>query len=250
MKSELMEIVKYVSVLPFDIIKVTGNEGAITLQSRLQDQVNGSIVFVGKLKNKVSDFEGVFGLSNLSMLSGLLSVSQFTDKEATIAMKRRVKNEISIPEELTFENAKFGKASYRLTSEKAIPPQMKAMAEIKWDVVIPEVSKSTIDKFTKLAGIYSSQESKFSVKADGKQLKFLIGEEEAATHKAQFVFNEDITGTIKSNFTWSIPGVLNVMKLISTPDVAMEMKISNQGVLQIEAKSSLGTYQYIMAGSN
>lgn len=248
MKDTLLDIVKVVSVLPFTIVKVTGSDESTVLQSRLEDATTGAVYFRGELKKPVKDFNGVFGLSNITMLSGLTAVEAFKDKEAKITLNRKERNGVSIPEEIVFEKSGFAKASYRLTAEKAIPSQAKQVGEINWDVVVDQPSKRKIEEFTQLASIYNSQETKFSVKTENRQLKFLIGDENAATHRAQVTFAEEVTGTVKPNFTWNIAGILNVLKLGSKSNVVL--KISNQGILQIEVDTGLGVYTYIFAGAN
>lgn len=248
LKDSLLDIVKVVSVLPFEIVKVVGNEGEVTLQSKLQDDTSGAVVFTGKLKTPQPEFDGVFGLSNISMLVGLTNVEAFKDKDASVKIKRLTKGELSYAEEITFEKDGFGKASYRLTGEKAIPAQMKAIAAIQWDVEVDQPLKSKIGQFAQIAGIYSTQETRFSVKTENRQLKFLIGDETSATHKAQVVFAEAVTGNIKPNHTWNVAGILNVLKLGNSANTTM--KISNQGILQIEVDTGIGVYTYIFAGSN
>ena len=247
MKDALLDIVKVVSVLPFSIVKVTGNNGEVTLQSRLEDAAVGTVYFRGKLSKPTKEFDGVFGLGNIPMLVGLTGVEAFRDKDAKISVNRKDRNGISIPEEITFEKTGFGKASYRLTGEKAIPAQAKQVADIEWDVVVDQPSKKKIDEFAQLAGIYSTQEAKFSIKTENRQLKFLIGDENAATHKAQVVFAEEVQGTIKPNFTWNISGILNVLKLGGRANTTL--RICSQGILQIDVDTGLGVYTYIFAGA-
>lgn len=248
MKDQLLDVVRAVSVLPFAIVKVTGNDESTVLQSRLEDATTGAVYFRGVMAKPVTEFSGTFGLSNITMLGGLTAVEAFRDKEAKIYMNRKERNGISIPEEIVFEKSGFGKASYRLTAEKAIPPQAKQVGEINWDVVVEQPAKRKIEEFSQLASIYNSQETKFSVKTENRQLKFLIGDENAATHRATVVFAEEVTGTLKPNFTWNISGILSVLRLGSKSNIVM--KISSQGILQIEVDTGLGVYNYIFAGSN
>lgn len=245
MKEALLDIVKIVSVLPFNMVKVTGSDGNAVIQSRLDEE---AVILYGKITRPTPEFDGVFGLSNIPMLSGLTNVEAFRDKDASIKIKHLERNGVKIPEEISFEKDGFGKASYRLTGEKAIPPQMKATAQINWDIVVDQPSKRKIGEFAQLAGIYSSQETKFTVKTDNGQLKFLIGDEGGATHKAQVVFAENVKGNIKANHTWNINSVLSVLKLGSNAE--MVLSISSQGILQIEVNTGLGVYNFMFAGSN
>lgn len=246
MKDALLDIVRAVSVVPFTIVKVTGNNGDVTLQSRLDDTSTGTIIFRGKLAKPEKEFDGIFGLANIPMLVGLTNVEAFRDKDAKVSVSRKERNGISIPEEIVFEKAGFGKANYRLTGEKAVPAQYK-QADITYDVTIENPVKVKVDQFAQLAATYSIQETKFSVKTENRQLKFLIGDENASTHKAQFVFAENVQGNINTNHTWNIDGVLKVLKLGGRSDVTL--KICNQGFLQIDVDTTIGIYTYIFAGS-
>ena len=248
MRDALLDIVKVITVLDFEIVKVTGDdEGDVLLQSRKIDETSGSVMFYGKLNKKIPEFAGVFGLNNINMLSGLTNVDSFKDKDAKISMKRIKKGEISVPEELVFEKAGFGKASYRLTSEKAIPQQAKVTGEIKWDVTVDQPAKRKITEFAQMAGIYSNQESRFSVKTDDVKLIFLIGSEDGATHKAHVVFADAVKGSINADFTWHIGGILNVMKLGSNSN--MTIRISSQGIFEIGIDTGLGVYTFLFTGS-
>lgn len=249
MRDSLLDIVRAVSVVPFDIVKVTGTEGNVLLQSKLlDDQNSGAIIFRGKLSKPSPEFDGVYGLSNISMLSGLTNVEAFREKEAKISIKHLTRGDIQIPEEIVFENPTFGKASYRLTDQKTIPAQMKETAKLEWNVTVENPSKRKISELALMAGIYASQETRFTVKTDKNQLKFLIGDESAATSKAQIVFAEGVTGTVKAVHTWSLQGVLNVLKLGNNGETTL--KISDQGILQIEVDTGIGVYTYLFAGSN
>lgn len=249
MRDELLDIVRAVTAVPFEVVKVTGNNGDVLLQSKLlDDQTNGAIIFRGKLSKPAPEFDGVFGLSNISMLSGLTNVEAFKDKEAKISMKYLEKAGNKVPEEIVFEKDGFGRASYRLTDQKAVPPQMKETAKLEWNVTVSQPSKRKISELTQLASIYSAQETRFSVKTDKGQLKFLIGDENAATSKAQMVFAEGVEGTIKPNHTWNIAGILNVLKMGNSGETTL--RISDQGILQIEVDTGIGVYTYLFAGNN
>lgn len=245
-KDALHDICKAISVLEFDIVKITGTDGDLVLQSMTNGKSCGQVFFSGKIKKKIKEFDGVFGVSDITMLSGLMGVEAFNAASAKISMKYLDKNGIKVPEELVFENKDFGKASYRLTAEAAIPKQMVQKSEMPWDITITQPVLSKINDFAKMASIYSSQESKFSIKTENNSLVFMIGEEGAATSKAQVVFAENIIGNLKSTHSWFIGGVLSVLRLGSNSNIVL--KVNSHGFLQIEVETGLGEFKYLFGG--
>jgi hypothetical protein len=181
------------------------------------------------------------------MLSGLLNFPGFRDKDANVKIKRESKNNAEVCTEIVFDAPGAATASYRLTQATAIPTQY-SYNSFDWAVVIDQPSKSKIAEFTQLASVYAALETRFTVKTSGKDLKFFIGQEESSSHKAALTFASDITGEIKAGWSWPINDVLNVLKLSNSAQTAL--RISNQGVLQIDIISSLAKYEFIFPGGN
>src|SRR5277367_154586 len=98
MRDPLLDIVRVVSVIPFKIVKITGNAGEVTLQSRAEDTSTGMVLFRGKLSKPVPELEGIFGFGNIPMLVGITGVEAFRDKDAKITVSRKERNGVSIPE--------------------------------------------------------------------------------------------------------------------------------------------------------
>lgn len=243
MKDALYDLVKVLSTLPvFEIVKVTGDKKSTKIQTRSADTTT---LLFATTKKPIAEFEGVFGVNNIPMLNGLLNLPAFKEKKAKIDVVRSEKEGISIPTEITFANSGVAKASHRLVSERQVPKQMSAAGEIDWDVIIKKPSTQRISEFSQLSSIYSSQETKFGVKTEKGELKFLIGNEDSATHKATLTFAEEVTGTVKPGHMWTIAPVLSVLKLSQGADITL--KISNQGVLQIDVSTEYADYEFVFA---
>jgi len=86
----------------------------------------------------------------------------------------------------------------------------------------------------------NSEELNFQVKTDGKDLKFFFGDH--STHSGNFVFQHDITGTLKHAWSWPVSQVMSILSL--TGDKTMQ--ISDDGCMQITVNSGLAVYNYIL----
>jgi len=249
MYEQLNDIVKAISVLPFEMAKLTCTEKTVLVQSRLlADDVIGDVVFKGELTKNIKKFKGTFGISNIAMLAGLLNVESFKEPSANIFIKTISKNNEDVPEEIVFENDNFGKAQFRLVAEHAInAKQVNAKTDLDWRIIIknPEVKK--VNDLAQMASIYAGQEKKFSVKTDNNKLKFIIGEENSANHKANFVFSDNVEGRITANHTWPLQAIIGVLKLGLKHKT--EIKISYEGIFQIEFTTNVGTYTYMFRGA-
>ena len=86
----------------------------------------------------------------------------------------------------------------------------------------------------------NSEELNFQVKTENKNLKFFFGDH--STHSGSFVFQHDITGTLKHTWSWPVSQVMSILGL--TGDKTM--KISDDGCMQITVDSGLAVYNYIL----
>lgn len=243
MKEYLADLIKNVSALDFDVIKVTGTKEGTKITTRTQDT---SMILYGTFKKPLAEFEGVFGVNNIPMLNGLVSLSAFKDKKATIKVGRMEKDGMSVPTEIIFESPGVAKASHRLVGEKQIPKQLQANVEINWDVVIKNPNKQRINDFAQLSSIYAAQETRFGVRTEKGELKFIIGNEDSSTHKAAFTFAEEVTGNLKAGYMWNTVAVLNVLKLAAGAESSV-LRISNQGAMRIDISTEFADYEFIFS---
>jgi hypothetical protein len=86
----------------------------------------------------------------------------------------------------------------------------------------------------------NSDAPNFQVKIENKNLKFLFGDH--STHSGNFVFQPDVTGTLKHSWSWPVSQVMSILSL--TGDKTMQ--ISDSGCMQITVDSGLAVYNYIL----
>jgi len=246
LKDYLLDIVKNtMCVDPSTIVKVTGTTDSTTLKARRED---GTIILEGTLNNPVADLNGVFGIGNLPMLSGLLNFSNFKSKEAKVKLTREVRKEVEIPTEIVFGAPKSASASFRLVHEAAIPKQYNHQ-DFDWAIVVDQPHKIKIAEFAQLATVYSHQEEYFTVQVQDKELGFYIGKEDSSSHNAKFTFAENVEGKIKSGFSWRIGDILTVLKL--SESAKSTLRINDLGnVIQIDIDTGLCKYQFMFPGKN
>ena len=109
----LREMVDCVSGLGFDVIKVTADDEKAVFEAVNKDR---TAVMKAETKTPLEDVRGVFGLSNLNVLSGILSLSSMRGSDVTVEVKNA--NDGS-PEELIFNGKDGARAVYRLDDCRA-----------------------------------------------------------------------------------------------------------------------------------
>jgi hypothetical protein len=92
----------------------------------------------------------------------------------------------------------------------------------------------------KLMSSAHSEEPIFTVKNEDKNLVFYFGD--ASTHAGSFVFQHDITGTLKHSWSWPVAQVQSILNL----DGDVTMSISDQGAMMVTVDSGLVKYDYIL----
>ena len=239
MKDYIQDLTKYVvSTGFFDKIKITADQKAIKVEALEKEK---EVVLKGSFTNPMAEMDGEFGLSNLSLLGHIASDSEFNSKDSTVEIKYETKNGEKVPTELAYQNKSKSYINYRYMSKQLIPDQPKFM-EPAWDVTI-KPSKSNIQQFGWASAGLGAYEQYFIPKIQDGQLKFFIGEEDAASQRGGVVFATDLTEKFEAQHKWKIAQIMAVLKLSETADC--EMSFSSKGVIQITLNTGVGTYRYI-----
>jgi hypothetical protein len=92
------------------------------------------------------------------------------------------------------------------------------------------------------AAILSAYDPLFTVKTVDGDLQFTIGD--ASTDKADLTFARNVSGELKSGWSFPLATVLTILKLGDTS--SMSIKISDQGAMAIHVDSGMGLYEYIL----
>jgi hypothetical protein len=240
-KKVVKDIVKKIGGLGFvDQLKVTGTDKETNIEAVDNDK---TVIIKAKTATPVKELEGEFGIANLQLLNGLLGFAPYNTDNAVFEVKHRDVQGKATPETFEFRDEKGHGSTFRLMDSKYVGDQ-PLVADIKWDVVFTP-TKSKIQEFASLAGLFSSQVDQFfSVKTKEGNLVLSIGSEGSATHSASMVFQEDIQGELKGELLWPISQFLSILKMADGNDY--EVGITSKGALLVSVKNELTTVQFIL----
>lgn len=238
-KNYLKEITTFITTTGFfDKIKVVATEKEITTEAVHKDK---EVILKSRYNTPIKDFTGEFGLANLGLLQTITNDPEFSLPETSASIKYETKNSEKVPTELGYQNRSKSYINYRFMNKGLIPDQPRFI-EPTWDVVI-KPTKSNIQQFSWAATGLSSYEQYFIPKVVDGDLKFFIGEDDAATQRGGVVFASDLTQDFPSTHKWNVEQMLTVLKLSNSADC--EMAFSLKGAIQVTLNSGLAVYKYI-----
>jgi hypothetical protein len=239
LKDYLKDLTTYVATAGFfDKIKITATGKEILVEAMEKEK---EVILKGKFSKPLAEIEGEFGLSNLSLLQTICSDPEFNLKESTVNVIYETKNAEKVPTELAYENKSKSTINYRFMSKQLVPDQPKFL-EPKWDVVVTP-TKASVQQFAWAANGLASYEQYFIPKIVDGNLRFFIGEDDAATQRGGVVFASERTEAFESQHKWKIQQVLGVLK--ATDNCVCEMAFSTKGAIQITLDTGVGSYRYI-----
>jgi hypothetical protein len=245
MRDILKDIVKHTHSLGIiQAAKVTTDSEATTLDAMDDDR---TVVLRAKLHDRVSEFEGKFGLGRLGVLNGYLGYeSRNTENEVVgthVEINRVERNGEEVPAEFNFTIPGILNSTYRVITAELVDAQIKTanFKGAKWDVEVMPTQQAIKDLQT-VAGILSAYDPLFTVRTVDGNLQFTIGD--ASTDKAEITFARNVEGELKSGWSFPLSTVLTILKLGDTS--SMSIKISDQGAMAIHVDSGMGLYEYIL----
>lgn len=239
MRDHLLDIVKNTYGLGIiDLIKVTGTAEDTAIEAISEDR---SVIVQAKLNGPVAEFVGTFGMPNLGKLNTILGIPEYKEN-AKITLATQDRNGETIPVGLHFENAAGDfKNDYRFMSQEIISDKVKSIIsrkQINWAVEFqPTVANIQRLKFQASA---NSEETTFTAKKEGNDLKFFFGDH--STHAGNFVFQNDVTGNLTKALSFPIAAVISILGLAGDKT----FRLSDDGVAQITVNSGLATYNFLL----
>ena len=235
MRDHLLDLVEHTFKLGcIDLVKITGDANETVIAGIAEDR---SVVLEGKFGAPVADFVGNFGMPNLSKLNILLNIQEYKE-DAKLSITRK---DTGAPDGINFEN-KAGdfKNNYRFMASEIVNEKLKTVKfkGVNWHIEF-EPTVAAIQRL-KMQASANAEELTFQAKTENGQLKFFFGDH--STHAGNFVFQPDVTGTLKRAWAWPIKTVISILDL--TGDKTF--KISDDGAAMITVDSGLATYNYIL----
>jgi hypothetical protein len=241
MKDQLQDLIAYTHGLGVvELVKVEGTSTETKIAAYAEDR---TVIITGTFNQPVAGFDGVFGMPNLSKLKTILGFDDYNEK-SKIEVKTEQKNGVDVPAAIHFEteNQDFIN-DYRLMSQVVIEDKVKKVTfkGATWNVEF-EPSNLAINKLKKQAAA-NSEELNFRTNTDGSDLKIYFGD--PSTHSGNFVFQENVTGTLTKGWKWPVKVFLAIMDL---PSDQKTVKFSDDGVAEITVTSGIATYTYLLPG--
>ncbi|NBU69396.1 MAG: hypothetical protein EBS49_07285 [Verrucomicrobia bacterium] len=237
-KDILTDIVAHTHSLGFlPLVKITNEDDCSVIESMAEDR---SVILSAKTHNPVDSFVGTFGMPDLDKLNLLLKSPEYKEN-ATIDVVVNNRNGEEIPTGLRFENEdKDFVNDFRFMSTQLINEKLKSVKfkGSSWNIEFTPSISST--QRLKLQAQVHNEVSFFKVKVENKNLMFSFGD--ASTHAGEFIFQPQVEGKLKQEWTWPIQQVLSILNLNGD----MTMKISDQGAMMIVVDSGIAEYQYIL----
>jgi len=238
-KDNIQDLVKNViSTGFFEKIKITADAKHVVIEAMEKEK---EVILKGSFNKPIAGLNGAFGLSNLSLLGHISSDQEFNNVESKLEVVYANRNNENVPVELSYVNRAKTFVNYRFMSKELVPDQ-PIFKEPTWDIVV-KPSKANIQQFAWAANGLGAYEQYFIPKVKDGELRFYIGEDNAANQRGGAVFATGLKGNFDSQHRWKIAHIQAVLKLAESTDC--EMSFSTKGIIQVKIDTGVGVYKFL-----
>lgn len=241
----LKDIVKHTHGIGIiDMVKLSGTNNELKIEAIDGDK---SVVIYGDMRASIPGLDSVVGLSRIPVLKGFIDNPMFSSDNSNVSIVSEQKSGTNTPTEVKFDDGDGLVANYRFMSEAMANDQIKvpAFRGANWDVtIVPE--KSKIQNLSYFQGVLGGQEKRFTVVINNGTMEFHVGT--GPTDRTKVPFSKNVTGTLKTQWSWPLTQVLSILKLTDSSKSAT-MHFSDMGAMKVEIDSGLGKYSYILPAS-
>lgn len=236
MKDHLNDIVKH-TLGSFETIRVDGTANETKISSTEKERL---VVLHAKLHAAIPEFEGLFGIPNLSLLNTLLNIPEYQDDKAKITVNREVRNNAEQPVSIKFENGVGDfKNEFRLMASNIID---KIEPLLKFNVTswpasfVPTVAAQQRLKYQASA---HSEEKAVTFRIENGEVRAMIGD--GSSHNGSFVFHTGVDSKVKETIVAPVAVVTNALAQAGDKTIHM----GGPGMM-ISVDSGLAEYNYII----
>lgn len=237
MRDILVDLVRQTKDL-FGVIKVTGTDDGTKIQAVDNDK---TLFLEAMLTTPVPALAGQFGISNLTLLDGLLSFPSYKTEQAKFSVKRETKASEETVTAFIFKDANGKGATFKTMAAHLVAEQAQ-VNKIGWNVTVTP-SKSKVAEFAQLSRLYVDDKA-FKVSTEDGDLVFALGDDNSATHNASMVFESGVEGELSGEMLFNAAQFLSLMKIAGSH--ATTIKITSKGVLGVSVEAPTGTYNYFL----
>jgi hypothetical protein len=238
MKDFLVDIVAHTQALGvIDLVKIIGDANNTFLETVSSDK---SLIVKAKFNQANPEFEGVFGMPDLSNLATILNVPEYKENSQINVMKM-MRNGVDTPVGLHFENQTGDfKNDYRFMVTEVVNEKLKStkFKGVTWNITMePTISNIARLKYQAQA---NSGETLFTTRTEGSNLKFFFGDQ--STHAGEFIFQSGVQGQLTHGWSYPISIFLAILNLAGDKVI----QFSDEGVIQVTVDSGLIKYEYLL----
>lgn len=211
MKETIKEFTRIANALGgVEVARVTGTEQQTMFEATSDDK---KVVLKATAKKPIPEFNGVFGIPNITFLNGLFNLATYKDEKASFGAKEYTNSKDGTPlEYFIFTDANGFSTNYRLANRRMTPDQ-PLYREPQWNVVF-RPTKSKIAEINSMSSLFSQLDyNHVSFTTNENDLIMNFGESGQNTHNAKIIVAEDIEGKITSSVEWSTQSLLNALKI-------------------------------------
>lgn len=238
MKDNLLDLVSHTFTLGnVNTIKVQGGKTETKVDAIAEDR---TVIIQGTFKKPIPEFEGTFGMPNLSKLNIILGIPEYKDNPK-ISISTQDKNGETVKTGISFENAAGDfKNDYRFMSKEIVEEQLKTVKfrGVNWNVDFSP-NEASIQRF-KFQTQANAEHPSFIAKTEGSDLKFFFGE--ATSHAGNFVFAADVEGKLTKPWSWPVAPITAILGLTGDKTI----KFSDEGAAMLTVDSGIAEYNYII----
>ncbi len=201
-----------------------------------------------KSKGSIDGMTKEFGLSNLSILQGIVKLEDYLKEDSTLKLIE--KNDIvgGIEYKDGNKKIKYQAPDIQMNQFK----KLKTLTNyhdrtIPWTVVMNDISSDVIKQFNQMSTILAGVTKNFHIKNVDGDLKFCIGDETNSNHSADIIVDTNISGTIDTPIYYDAKSFINVLNKIK--DKKCRISIYDRGSIELFMENDSFEYKYIFLGS-
>jgi hypothetical protein len=236
------DIIKHTNSLGFiDMVKIVGTAADAKIEAIDADK---TVVVFGSMYQPITGIDATVGLSRIAILKGYIDFPVYSGDKASVDIVSEVRAGVPTPTEIKFSSGTGYVGYYRFMSEAMVNEQIKVppFKGATWNLTItPE--KKKIAELAYVQGMLGGFEKRFVVSVDKGTLNFNVGS--GPTDRQIVPFADNVTGTLKHQWSWPLSQVLGILKLSETASTTT-MNFSDMGALKIDIDSGIGKYSYIL----
>lgn len=242
MQDILQDIVSHTHGMGFlNIVKISTDSNSTRITSITEK--NKNVILFGSAHNRVDEFDGVFGMSNLDKLNLLLKNPEYQENATIKLMHKLNNNKEEYISGLRFENdAGDFINEYKFINKDIVEQKLKDLkfkgSPPPWHIEF-EPPVTSITRMKLMSAIHS-ENLHFIIRSDNDNIIFSFGD--SVTHEGEFVFKHNVGYTLTAQSIYPVQEVQSILSLSGN----ITMSISDGFGIKISVDSGLATYEYIL----